>query len=162
MAAIALMLEREGKLDLDAPLSTYLGAKPWFDRLPNGDAITLRHCLRHEAGMPDHIASERFSREVSAMVQGDHPDAVFEHEYLLSFIFDEDPVHAPGDGWHYTYTHYFLVDLAIEAVADRSYDDLLRDRLLGPPALKDADPSAGAYGLACFVQPSPHGESCAS
>lgn len=243
VAAIALMLEREGKLDFDAPLSTYLGDRPWFDRLPNGGAITLRHCLRHEAGVPDHIACERFTREVSAMTASGDPDSTFTHEYLLSFIFDEPPVHAPGEDWSYTDTHYFLVGLAIEAVTGRAYDDLLRERLLEPlgltdtaptdtprlprladghvkpgnifglpetlllepglmnhnPALEwcgggvistaadlarwakllyegkampydyvdelvdgvpmdDADPSAGAYGLACFVQPSPHGE----
>ncbi len=243
VAALALMLEREGALDFDAPLSTYLGDRPWFGRLPNGDRITLRHCLRHEAGVPDHITTERFTREVSAMVASGDPDSTFAHEYLLSFIFDEAPVHAPGEDWHYTDTHYFLVGLAIESVTGRRYDDLLRERLLEPlglddtaptdtprlprlidghvetdnifglpetsllepglmnhnPALEwcgggvvstaadlaswakllyegkaldadyvdelvdgalmdDADPSAGAYGLACFVQPSPHGE----
>ena len=141
VAATALRLAREGVLDLDVPLSTYLGDKSWYSRLPNGETITLRHCLRHEAGVPDHITGERFTTEVSAMVSGDDPDFTFEHEYLLSFIFDLDPVHAPGEDWSYTDTHYFLVGLAIEAATGRRYDDLLRERLLEPLGLDDTDPT---------------------
>ncbi len=142
VAATALMLAREGTLDLDAPLSDYLGGEPWFERLPNGGLITLRHCLRHEAGVPDHITTDRFVEEVSAkVVGGDDPDFTFEHAYLLSFIFDMAPVHAPGESWHYTDTHYFLVGLAIEAVTGRRYDDLARERLLEPLGLEDTDPA---------------------
>jgi D-alanyl-D-alanine carboxypeptidase len=142
VAALALMLAREGVLDLDAPLSVYLGDRPWFGRLPNGGLITLRHCLRHEAGVPDHIDTDRFVEEVSAkVVGGDDPDFTFEHEYLLSFIFDQEPVHAPGEGWHYTDTHYFLVGLAIESATGRRYDDLVRERLLTPLGLRDTDPA---------------------
>ena len=39
-AALALQLVREGRLELDAPLSRYLGSEPWFARLPNAPAIT--------------------------------------------------------------------------------------------------------------------------
>ncbi|MBC8426641.1 beta-lactamase family protein [bacterium] len=142
VAAVALMLAHEGKLDLDAPLSDCLGDRPWFDRLPNGGLITLRHCLRHEAGVPDHIETDRFVEEVSAkVVGGEDPDFAFEHEYLLSFIFDREPVHEPGAGWHYTDTHYFLVGLAIESVTGRRYDDLVRERLLEPLGLEDTDPT---------------------
>ncbi len=141
VAALALMLAREEVLDLDAPLSDYLGDRPWFDRLPNGCEITLRHALRHEAGVPDHVTTDRFVTEVSAMVQGDEPDFTFEHEYLLSFIFDLEPVHAPGEDWHYTDTHYFLVGLAIESATGRRYDDLVCERLLEPLGLDDTDPA---------------------
>jgi len=141
VAALALMLSREGVLDLDAPLSERLGDRPWFSRLPNGDRITLRHCLRHEAGVPDHVTCDRFVEEVGAMVRGDDPDFTFEHEYLLSFIFDLPSVHAPGEGWAYTDTHYFLVGLAIESATGRRYDDLLRERLLEPLGLDDTDPT---------------------
>src|SRR6185436_9953110 len=41
-AAVALQLIETGRLDLDAPISKYLGAKPWFSRLPNAKDITVR------------------------------------------------------------------------------------------------------------------------
>jgi len=141
VACTALMLAREGVLDLDAPLSTYLGDKPWFSRLPNGEKITLRHCLRHEAGVPDHITTDQFIAAGRRLVLGDDPDLAFAHEYLLSFIFDQEPVHASGEDWAYTDTHYFLVGLAIEAATGRDYEDLLRERLLEPLGLNDTDPT---------------------
>ena len=52
-AATVLALAREGKLRLDDPVSTWLGDRPWFSRLPNHDPITLRHLLQHSAGLPD-------------------------------------------------------------------------------------------------------------
>ena len=61
MAALALALVHEGKLDLDAPISRWLGEEPWFDRLPNARAITVRSYLNHSSGLANHVFSEAFS-----------------------------------------------------------------------------------------------------
>jgi len=48
-AYVVLAAAAEGKLDLDAPVSRWLGAKPWFSRLPNAAALTMRLLLSHRA-----------------------------------------------------------------------------------------------------------------
>ena len=50
-AALALELIGEGRLDLDAPISRYLGAEPWFSRLPNAKDITVRMLMTHTSGL---------------------------------------------------------------------------------------------------------------
>ena len=39
-AALAMRLRSEGRLDLDAPVSSYLGHYPWYSRMPNAGQIT--------------------------------------------------------------------------------------------------------------------------
>ena len=41
-SAVAMQLIHEGKIELDAPISKYLGNEPWFSRLPNAQSITVR------------------------------------------------------------------------------------------------------------------------
>ncbi|MBW2368528.1 MAG: beta-lactamase family protein, partial [Deltaproteobacteria bacterium] len=38
----ALTLVQQGRLNLDTPISTWLGDKDWFTRLPNAPDLTLR------------------------------------------------------------------------------------------------------------------------
>jgi D-alanyl-D-alanine carboxypeptidase len=65
VGATAVALAREGILDLDIPVSRWLVDRQWFTRLPNHDAITLRHLLTHSSGLPDHVHLDSFANEVS-------------------------------------------------------------------------------------------------
>jgi len=65
VGATAVALAREGILDLDIPVSRWLEDRQWFTRLPNHDAITLRHLLTHSSGLPDHVHLDSFANEVS-------------------------------------------------------------------------------------------------
>ena len=60
VAATAVSLAHEGKLDLDAPIARYLGDEPWFSRLGGGSIITLRMLLSHSAGIRNHVGDPRF------------------------------------------------------------------------------------------------------
>ena len=51
VAAVALQLAMNGELDLDAPVSTWLGGEEWFSRVPNHTDLTVRNLLNHTAGM---------------------------------------------------------------------------------------------------------------
>ncbi len=60
VGATALALAREGVLELDAPVSRWLGDRHWFTRLPNHAAMTVRHLLNHSSGLPDHVHLKSF------------------------------------------------------------------------------------------------------
>jgi CubicO group peptidase (beta-lactamase class C family) len=60
-AALALSLVQEGGLSLDAPISTWLGSEPWFARLPNGAAITVRMLMNHTSGLVRYEFKETFT-----------------------------------------------------------------------------------------------------
>src|SRR5690349_9394107 len=51
VAATALQLVKEGKLDLDAKIAKLLDGEPWLPRLPNGQEITVRMLMNHTSGL---------------------------------------------------------------------------------------------------------------
>ena len=65
VAVIALQLVEQGRLDLDAPVSRWLGGEPWFARVPNAERLTLRHLLAHRGGVPNHVNDPRFLAAVA-------------------------------------------------------------------------------------------------
>jgi len=140
-AAVVLSLAQEDRLDLDAPIARWLGDRPWFDRLPNGDRLTLRLLLRHESGLIDHIHSEPFRRTMQERMDTQGPEAALEPEEIVQFVLDTDPLFPAGEGYHYSDTNYILAGLIVEAVTGRSYYEGLRRRLLDPLELTLTTPA---------------------
>lgn len=54
VAGVVLDLVGRGVLDLDAPVSRWLGDEPRFQRLSDAPDLTLRNLMNHASGMPDH------------------------------------------------------------------------------------------------------------
>jgi len=157
VAATALAMAMEGTLDLDAPISRWLGDRPWFGRLPNGPDITMRHLLTHSAGLIDHaFDSPEFAEAVRRLIAGGNPDATLSHERLVEFALDREPLFPAGLGYNYTDTGYILAGLVIEEVSGASYYDELRRRFLEPLGLDMTHPQdrrvaprlAQGYGVA--------------
>jgi len=140
-AAVVLALAQEGRLDLDAPLARWLGDRPWFDRLPNADALTLRHLLRHRSGLRDHIHDPAFAAVMQARIEDEGPSAAMAPEAVVRFVLDTAPLFPAGAGYHYSDTNYILAGLAVEAVTDSAYYDVLRVRLLDPLGLTRTAPA---------------------
>lgn len=139
VGAVAVALAREGVLGLDDRVSRWLGDRPWYSRLPNGETMTLRHLLRHEAGLADHVHEPGFQAAWRARRQGD--DRPFTPEELVAFVLDRPPLFAAGAGWSYSDTGYILAGLVIEAATGVSYYDSLSRLFLEPLQLDSTSPS---------------------
>ncbi len=137
VAAIALQLVSEGKLDLDARIGQWLEQEPWFARLPNAREITLRQLMRHQSGIPEHVYDKRFGHEV-----GSNPDRVWKPHELLGYVLGQDPLFAPGADWSYADTNYIVLGILIEKVSGTSFETNLRQRLLVPLHLHDTVPAS--------------------
>ncbi|MFV1986623.1 MAG: serine hydrolase domain-containing protein [Gemmatimonadota bacterium] len=136
VAATAISMALDGVLDLDDPISKWIGDAPWFDRLPNGPDITIRHLLTHSAGLIDHaFDSEEFVAALSRLMASGNPDATLTHEQLVEFALDKEPLFPAGLGYNYTDTGYIVVGLVLEAASGSTYYDELRRRILVPLAL---------------------------
>lgn len=135
VAATVLQLVDERRLDLDAPISDWLAGKVWFGRLPNANVITIRHLLRHTAGLPDHVYLPGFSDLWLAGKDGMTP------EDSIELVLDNEPLFTAGAGWSYSDTGYLLIGLIIEQVTDQSYEDEVRARFLTPLGLTMTGPS---------------------
>lgn len=121
-AVLALQFADEGRLDLAAPVERYL---PWF-RVPQpagSGAVTIAHLLSHTAGI---------------VAGGDGtPEAAFQVWALR----DLPARSAPGERFHYSNVGYKAVGLVLEAIAGRSYPELLRERILGRLGMAASEPA---------------------
>jgi D-alanyl-D-alanine carboxypeptidase len=135
-AAVAVQLIEAGKLDLDAPISKYLGTRPWFSRLPNSKDATVRQLMTHTSGIVRYEFNEKFTADLRAQ-----PDKVWTREEQLAYLFDTQAPFAAGQGWDYSDTNYMVLGLIVEQITGAKYYDLIRDRFLKPLGLTDAVPS---------------------
>jgi D-alanyl-D-alanine carboxypeptidase len=135
-SGVALQLIHEGKIGLDDPISKYLGNEPWFGRLPNAQAITVRQLMNHTSGLVRYEFNEKFTADLTAS-----PDRVWKPHELVSYILDTAAPFAAGQGWDYSDTNYIVLGMIMEKVTGRTFYDLARERVLKPAALAATVPS---------------------
>ncbi len=136
VAAVALQLVGEGKLDLDAQVERYLGHPPWFARLPNARDITVRQLMNHTSGLVRY----EFNPVVADALRRD-PYRVWTPEARLAVLLDTEAKFAAGQGWEYSDTNYIVLGMIIERLTGATYYDEMRRRLLVPLALTSTIPS---------------------
>ncbi len=133
-AATALALSREGRLDLDAPITTYLGKPAWLTGLANGERITTRQLLTHSSGLRDHVDMPAFGQALIQLAFAD-PDKALTPLQCIAFLDGQEALFEPGKGFGYSDTGYLIAGLVIEAVAKRPYYAVVRDLFLDPLGL---------------------------
>jgi D-alanyl-D-alanine carboxypeptidase len=136
VAAVALQLVAEGGLRLDEPIATYLGDRPWFARLPNARAVTVRMLMNHTSGIERYEFDPRFAADLSAQ-----PDRVWRPEEQIAYVLDKEPPFAAGEGWTYSDTNYLLLGLIIEEITGAALNDEIARRVLTPLGLAETAPS---------------------
>lgn len=139
VGATVIGLARDGLINLDVPLSCWLGKRNWYARLANHEIITLRHLLTHSSGLPDHVYSPKFLQNqfFKKIQEGDF----FSPESLIECILDQPALFEAGRGWSYTDTGYILLGLVIEAVTGNEYYEVVKQRFLKPLKLDMTAPS---------------------
>jgi CubicO group peptidase (beta-lactamase class C family) len=112
LAATALTLVRDGRLDLDARLSerTY----------------TLRQLLRHEAGLADYGELPEYHAAVA------NHEAAWSADEMMRRIDGHQLRYSPGTGWRYSNVGYMLVARLIERTADLPLEEAVKQRVLAP------------------------------
>jgi D-alanyl-D-alanine carboxypeptidase len=136
VSAVALQLVREGKLDLGAKISTYLGQLPWFSRIPNAADITVRQLMTHTSGLVRYEFQPRFTADLRAQ-----PMKSWTPEERLAYILDTQAPFAAGQGWEYSDTNYIVLGMIIERLTGQTYYAELRRRILDPLRLTNTIPS---------------------
>lgn len=133
-AALALQLVAEKKLRLDDPIKTYLGRKPWFARLPNGNDLTLRMLMTHTSGLGGY--GQKF---MTGLVK--EPARERASTELIESLLDQKPLFPAGERFEYSDLNYILVAMICEEVAGRAAVAEIERRLLKPLGLRDTFPS---------------------
>ncbi len=137
-AAVAMQLVAEGHLDIEAPVSSYLGDRAWYDRIPNASRITIQNLMTHTSGVMRYEFKEQFLVDLKS-----DPDKRWEPEELVAYVLDEEPEFAAGEGWEYSDTNYILLGMVIESITGRSLYEEVDERILRPLELRNTVPSDG-------------------
>jgi len=142
-AMALLLLEDEGKLDLDDKVSKYLPG------ISGGDQIALRQLLSHTSGLQDYWPQD-FS--FPAMARPTSPQQILD-------VWAKKPLdYAPGAQWQYSNTGYVVAGLIVEKVAGEPLFSFLEKRIfkpLGMTSVIDMDKAIGpkfpqGYGRAAL------------
>ncbi|HEX6747753.1 MAG TPA: serine hydrolase domain-containing protein [Longimicrobium sp.] len=136
VAAVAFQLVREGKLGLDQPISTWLGTEPWFDRLPNARAITVRMLMNHTSGLVRYEFNPAFLRDLNAS-----PMKRWTPAERISYLLGTQAPFEAGRGWDYSDTNYIVLGAIIERITGSTLEQEIRRRVLEPNRFADVIPS---------------------
>jgi CubicO group peptidase (beta-lactamase class C family) len=123
-AALALQQVEKGTLRLDGTISDYL---PGY-RSDVGGKVTIHHLLTHTSGIPSYTAGPA----IAEIGRDPHAVADFVKTYCSGDLQFE-----PGSRFAYNNSGYFLLGAILERATGRTYEQLLRERVLDPLGMKD-------------------------
>lgn len=135
VAAVAMHLIKDGKINLDDKIEKYLGKEKWFSHLPNAKDITVRHLMNHTSGLVRYEFKDTFTKDLMA-----NPYKVWKPIELISYLFDEKAAFEAGKGWDYSDTNFIVLGMIIEKVSGKTYYDLAKKNLLKPLKLNHTKP----------------------
>jgi CubicO group peptidase (beta-lactamase class C family) len=125
-AVSVLQLVETGKIDLDAPIGTYLVDYPNKDLAAR---VTVRHLLTHTGGTGDIFTPEFMQKRLELCEPRDY----------IGLYGTRDVAFAPGDRFAYSNYGYVLLGAIVEAVSGESYYDYVREHLYRPAAMTASD-----------------------
>jgi serine beta-lactamase-like protein LACTB len=125
MAAVAVMqLVEQGKVNLDAPIQTYV---PYFPEKPW--PITVRHILTHTSGIRHYRDGEFGEKEYREKI---HYDSL---EASIGFWKDDTLLFQPGQFWLYSSYASNLMQGIIETVTGMGFEEYLREHVWQPAGM---------------------------
>ena len=145
-----MKLVQDGKIDLDAPVSSYLTR--W--KLPpsefDNDEVTIRRLLSHTAGLNDGLgfgdydSDERLPTIVESL---SNPRASSDREVEIAVKTQ------PGAQWDYSGGGYLILELLIEEVSGKTYQEYMNETFFIPLEMSrstydymgNIDNNAGSY-----------------
>ena len=117
VSAAVMLLVEEGRLELDDGIHEYLSFLPseWL-------GVTVRQLLTHTSGIPDYEEIQTYEAYRFR----------FTPEEIIRVAHSRPMDFAPGTGYYYSNTGYFLLSLMVERIEGRPLGQVLRDRIFEP------------------------------
>src|SRR5437762_2125515 len=122
-AVAALLLQQDGKLKLDDPVSRYIPG------LTRGNDVTVRMLLSDTSGYQDFWPQDYV---MPMMLKATTPQAIADAWAKKPLDFE------PGSRWQYSNTNYTLAGMVIEKAAGMPFFQFVRTRILQPVGLTSA------------------------
>ena len=123
-AAAVLKRAEEGRLGLDDDLGRWVAG---FSTPAH--PIRIRHLLSHTSGLESYSSLPGFAEKERLDLT---------HEDVMGSIRTAPTHFAPGEGWRYSNTGFYLLGMVIEKVTGQSYGDYMRTRVFEPLGMTDS------------------------
>ena len=122
--ASIMMLQEQGKLSFDDPVSKYI---PEFANIktPSGKPanLTIKHLMTHTSGLAEISGPKgHTSKDLAA---------------LIPLFVDKPTQFEPGTEWRYCQTGINTLGRIIEIISGESYPDFVKEHLIDPLGMKD-------------------------
>lgn len=117
LAALLLMLENDGKLDLDDPVVK------WLPEIPHADRYTVRQLLNHTAGLQDYWPQDY---AFEAMKHAAAPMDIVRRWGMKPLDYE------PGTRWQYSNTGYVVAGLIAEQAGGMPLWQQFEERIFKP------------------------------
>ncbi|HQN53060.1 MAG TPA: serine hydrolase domain-containing protein [Novosphingobium sp.] len=121
LAALLLMLENDGKLSLDDPVSR------WLPEVTGAQRITVRQLLSHTSGLQDYWPQDY---SFAAMEQPVAPDQIVARWAMKPLDYE------PGTRWQYSNTGYVVAGLIAEKAGGAPLWEQFEERIFRPLGIR--------------------------
>lgn len=120
-AASILMLEQQGKLSIDDPVSKYVPG------LTRGDEVTIRMLLSHTSGYQDYWPEDYLMPPMRKPATA---------QYILDTWAKKPLDFDPGTKWQYSNTNYVIAGVIVEKVSGEPLMRFLQEKVFTPLDMK--------------------------
>ncbi|SFH13313.1 serine hydrolase domain-containing protein [Pedobacter insulae] len=122
-AIAIMMLEEQGRLNVNDPISRYL---PDY---PVGNKITIHHLLTHTAGIKDFTTMKSIDRIARSDLSP---------KELINFFKNEPVDFAPGDKFEYNNSGYVILGYLIEQISGETYESFVQRNIFNKAKMYDS------------------------
>jgi D-alanyl-D-alanine carboxypeptidase len=126
VATVVLQLVAEQRLTLEDSVARWLPGV-----VPDGERITVRQLLNHTSGLFAFGGDREFVTRASR-----DPLRVWTPREIVAIATAHPPTFAPGAGWSYSDTNYYVLGLIVETATGHSLAGELERRILTPLRLR--------------------------
>lgn len=124
-ATLILQLVEQGMVKLDGKVLDYLPAY----RKDTGAKVTIHQLLVHTSGIPSYTSLPGFFNDVSR-------DPYSVDDFIKKYA-SNDLEFEPGSKFSYNNSGYFLLGAVIEKVTGKTYEQVLKEKILDPVGMKN-------------------------
>ena len=122
-AAAVLLLQQDGKLSLDDPVSRFVPG------LTRGNEVTIRELLSHTSGYQDFWPQDYVPPSMQKPIT---PQGILDRWAKQPLDFD------PGTRWQYSNTNFVIAALVVSKASGMPFFQFVRSRILTPLDMKSA------------------------
>jgi D-alanyl-D-alanine carboxypeptidase len=123
-AAALLLLQQEGKISLDDPVSKFIPG------LTDGDEVTIRELLSHTSGYEDYWPEDYV---MPTMMHPETPQQILDTWGKAPLNF------APGTEWQYSNTNYVIAGQIVKKVSGESLMQFLKEHIFVPLGMRSVE-----------------------